>query len=85
MRESRMSGFVRGARSNTCPYRDPYLPVPLSPAEPESYTHAAYCLRGYGYLSWTCHCVSASGWRSGKRGRFFRFADRGAPRYQTIL
>jgi hypothetical protein len=36
MRESRMSGFVRGARSNTRPYRDPYLfPVavslPLSP------------------------------------------------------
>jgi hypothetical protein len=25
MRESRMSGFVRGARSNTRPYRDPYF------------------------------------------------------------
>ena len=23
MRESRMSGFVRGAHSNMCPYRDP--------------------------------------------------------------
>jgi len=26
MRESRTSGFVRGARSNMCPYRDRYLP-----------------------------------------------------------
>jgi hypothetical protein len=26
MRESRTSGFVRGAHSNMCPYRDPYLP-----------------------------------------------------------
>jgi hypothetical protein len=25
MRESRTSGFVRGAHSNMCPYRDPYL------------------------------------------------------------
>jgi hypothetical protein len=27
MRESRTSGFVRGAHSNTCPYRDPYFPI----------------------------------------------------------
>ena len=27
MRESRTSGFVRGAHSNMCPYRDPYLPI----------------------------------------------------------
>ena len=26
MRESRTSGFVRWARSNMCPYRDPYPP-----------------------------------------------------------
>ena len=26
MRESRTSGFVRGAHSNMCPYRDPYKP-----------------------------------------------------------
>jgi hypothetical protein len=26
MRESRTSGFVRGAHSNMCPYRDRYLP-----------------------------------------------------------
>jgi hypothetical protein len=25
MRESRTSGFVRGAHSNVCPYRDPNL------------------------------------------------------------
>jgi hypothetical protein len=29
MRESRTSGFVRGAHSNVCPYRDPFS----SPAE----------------------------------------------------
>jgi hypothetical protein len=27
MRESRTSGFVRGAHSNMCPYRDPDLPA----------------------------------------------------------
>ena len=31
MRESRTSGFVRGAHSNMCPYRDPY-PFPPSAA-----------------------------------------------------
>jgi hypothetical protein len=29
MRESRTSGSVRGAHSNMCPYRDPYLPYLL--------------------------------------------------------
>ena len=31
MRESRTSGFVRGAHSNMCPYRDPYLLVLRKP------------------------------------------------------
>jgi hypothetical protein len=29
MRESRTSGFVRGAHSNMCPYRDPDFPLEL--------------------------------------------------------
>ena len=29
MRESRTYGFVRGAPSNRCPYRDPYIPAAL--------------------------------------------------------
>ena len=35
MRESRTSGFVRGAHSNMCPYRDPYLSrnASISPAK----------------------------------------------------
>jgi hypothetical protein len=44
MRESRTSGFVRGARSNMCPYRDPDLPpifrfkswTPPNPQKPYS-------------------------------------------------
>jgi hypothetical protein len=41
MRESRTSGFVRGARSNMCPYRDPNHQISPSHVQSVFISHIA--------------------------------------------